>query len=76
MSDNNNNSNLNADKRQHTEELHRQGRTNFIRRRVIMKGIDDLWQDDLLEMIPYQLGIPLSPNCYCPFFEASMLCCY
>jgi len=50
MSDNNNNSNLNADKRQLTEELHRQGRTNFIRRRAIMKGIDDLWQADLVEM--------------------------
>jgi len=52
---NNNNSNLNADKRQLTEELHRQGRKNFTRRRVIMKGMDDLWQADLVEMIPYQL---------------------
>lgn len=34
-------------------ELHRSARRNFIRRRVIMKGIDDLWQADLVEMIPY-----------------------
>lgn len=32
------------------EELHRQARKNFKRRRVITKGIDDLWQADLVEM--------------------------
>ena len=35
------------------EELHRQARKNFKRRRVIMKGIDDLWQADLVEMNNY-----------------------
>lgn len=34
-------------------ELHKSVRRNFKRRRVIMKGIDDLWQADLVEMIPY-----------------------
>lgn len=34
-------------------ELHKAARRNFKRRRVIMKGIDDLWQADLVEMIPY-----------------------
>lgn len=28
-------------------------RKNFARRRVITKGFDDLWQCDLVEMIPY-----------------------
>jgi len=47
---NNNNNNLNADKRQLTEELHRQGR-KILSYDVIMKGIDDLWQADLVEII-------------------------
>lgn len=34
-------------------ELHRQARRNFKRRRVITKGIDDLWQADLVEMGNY-----------------------
>jgi hypothetical protein len=34
-------------------ELHRQVRKNFKRRHVIMKGINDTWQIDLVEMIPY-----------------------
>lgn len=34
-------------------ELHKPARRNFTRRRVIVKGIDDLWQCDLVEMIPY-----------------------
>lgn len=34
-------------------ELHAQARKNFPRRRVIMKGIDDLWQADLVEMGNY-----------------------
>lgn len=34
-------------------ELHRPARRNFKRRRVIMKGVDDLWQADLVEMQPY-----------------------
>jgi hypothetical protein len=35
------------------DELHRQARKKFKRRHVIMKGIDDTWQIDLVEMIPY-----------------------
>lgn len=35
------------------DELHTQARKNFKRRRVIMKGIDDLWQADLVEMREY-----------------------
>lgn len=34
-------------------ELHRSARRYFKRRRVIMKGIDDHWQADLVEMQPY-----------------------
>lgn len=35
------------------DELHKQARKNFKRRRVITKGIDDLWQADLVEMGAY-----------------------
>jgi transposase InsO family protein len=31
-------------------ELHKPARVNYNRRKVIMKGIDDLWQIDLVEM--------------------------
>lgn len=34
-------------------ELHKPARRNFKRRRVIVKGIDDLWQADLVDMKPY-----------------------
>ena len=34
-------------------ELHRQVRKNYQRRRFIQKGILDTWQIDLVEMIPY-----------------------
>lgn len=34
-------------------ELHRPARKTYPRRHVITKGIDDLWQVDLVEMIPY-----------------------
>lgn len=37
-------------KEQVVNELHKSARKNFRRRRVIMKGIDDLWQIDLVEM--------------------------
>lgn len=40
-------------KLQIVNELHRSARKNYPRRRVITKGIDDLWQCDLVEMIPY-----------------------
>ncbi|GJQ77472.1 hypothetical protein Trydic_g23126 [Trypoxylus dichotomus] len=33
--------------------LHRAARRNFVRRRVIIKGLDDLWQADLMEFLPY-----------------------
>ncbi|XP_051176015.1 uncharacterized protein LOC127291135 [Leptopilina boulardi] len=34
-------------------ELHRQARRNYPRRKVEMRGIDETWQADLVEMIPY-----------------------
>lgn len=34
-------------------ELHREARRNFQRRSVLMRGIDDTLQADLVEMIPY-----------------------
>ncbi|XP_070155682.1 uncharacterized protein [Polyergus mexicanus] len=35
------------------EELHATVRKNFPRRRVIVRGFDDLWQADMVEMRPY-----------------------
>ena len=40
-------------KRQVIEELHKPARKNFKRRRVVIKGLDDLWQADLVEMGAY-----------------------
>lgn len=40
-------------KRDIVEELHKPARKNFRRRRVIVKGLRDLIQSDLIEMIPY-----------------------
>ncbi|XP_071055712.1 uncharacterized protein [Onthophagus taurus] len=40
-------------KRVIVEELHRPTRRIFARRRTILKGIDDLWQADLIEMIEF-----------------------
>lgn len=40
-------------KRTVVNELHTPARVNFKRRRVIIKGLDDLHQADLVEMIPY-----------------------
>lgn len=40
-------------KRQVVEEIHGPARINFTRRKVIIKGFDDLFQADLVEMIPY-----------------------
>lgn len=40
-------------KSQIVSELHRNARKNFPRRRVIMRGVNDLLQADLVEMIPY-----------------------
>lgn len=33
--------------------LHRPARRNFRRRKVILKGLNDMYQADLVEMIPY-----------------------
>ncbi|XP_037899197.1 uncharacterized protein LOC119643788 [Glossina fuscipes] len=44
---------LNKDKRDIVNELHKQARKHFRRRRVVIKGIDDLWQAGLVEMISY-----------------------
>lgn len=35
------------------KELHRPARRNYVRRKVTLKGIRDLYQADLVEMIPY-----------------------
>lgn len=37
-------------KQQIVNEIHKQARRNFLRRPVILKGIDDLWQADLIDM--------------------------
>lgn len=42
-----------SEKWQLVNELHKGVRTNFKRRRVVIKGIHDLWTSDLAEMIPY-----------------------
>lgn len=44
---------LEMERQEVVQELHKQARRNFIRRRVIHKGIDDLWQADLVEMGVY-----------------------
>lgn len=41
-------------KKQIINELHKSARRNYPRRSVIMKGIDELWQADLVEMIPHR----------------------
>lgn len=40
-------------KRHVVEEIHKPARINFKRRRVILKSFNDLFQADLVEMIPY-----------------------
>lgn len=40
-------------KQQIVKELHKPARRRYPRRRVLVKGIDDLFQADLVEMIPY-----------------------
>jgi len=42
-----------AEKRRLVEELHAPARKNFPRRHVIVRGYDDLWQADIVEMRPY-----------------------
>ncbi|XP_066600013.1 uncharacterized protein [Prorops nasuta] len=46
-------STVGAEKKQLVEELHVPARRNFLRRRVIIRGFDDLWQADLVEMRNY-----------------------
>lgn len=41
-------------RKQVVEELHKYKRKNFLRRKVILKGIDDLFQADLVEMILFK----------------------
>ncbi|XP_044737078.1 uncharacterized protein LOC123299015 [Chrysoperla carnea] len=48
-----NSSNMISKKQQVVNELHKPARKNFKRRRVIIKGLDDLWQADLVEMGSY-----------------------
>ncbi|XP_070153678.1 uncharacterized protein [Polyergus mexicanus] len=43
----------NIEKLRLVEELHASARRNFPRRRVIVRGYDDLWQADIVEMRPY-----------------------
>ncbi|XP_070154028.1 uncharacterized protein [Polyergus mexicanus] len=44
---------MSAKKRKLVEELHASARRNFPRRRVVVRGYDDLWQADVVEMRPY-----------------------
>lgn len=44
---------MNLKKRRLVEELYAPVRRNFSRRRVIVRGYDDLWQADVIEMRPY-----------------------
>ena len=44
---------ISSERRQLVEELHAPARRNFPRRRVIVRGYDDLWQADVVEMRPY-----------------------
>ncbi|XP_036142911.1 uncharacterized protein LOC118648602 [Monomorium pharaonis] len=46
-------SNISSERRRLVEELHAPARRNFQRRHVIVRGYDDLWQADIVEMIPY-----------------------
>ena len=44
---------ISSERRQLVEELHAPARRNFPRRRVIVRGYDNLWQVDVVEMCPY-----------------------
>ncbi|XP_011049755.1 PREDICTED: uncharacterized protein LOC105143259 [Acromyrmex echinatior] len=41
---------ISSERRRLVEELHAPSRRNFPRRRVIVRGYDDLWQTDIVEM--------------------------
>ena len=60
LSDKINEKKMNKEKKQHSlekkilvNELHAPARRNFKRRHVVVKGYDDLWQADIVEMQPY-----------------------
>jgi len=40
-------------KQQVVDEIYKAARKNFIRRKFVLKGINDTWQIDLVEMIPF-----------------------
>jgi len=42
-----------SEKRQLVEELHAPARRDFPRRRIIVRGYDDLWQADVVDMRSY-----------------------
>jgi len=44
---------VSSERRRLVEELHASVRKNFPRRHVIVRGYDDLWQADIVEMLPY-----------------------
>lgn len=66
-------------KRQVVNEIHKPARINFKRRKVIIKGLSDLFQADLVEMIPYAKEnngykyILITINCFSKFVWASPL---
>lgn len=41
-------------KQQVVDEIHKSARKNFVRRPVILKGIDDLWQADLIDIQTFE----------------------
>ncbi|XP_067211681.1 uncharacterized protein [Linepithema humile] len=44
---------VSLERRSLVDELHAPARRNFTRRPVVVKGYDDLWQADIVEMRPY-----------------------
>ncbi|XP_067216936.1 uncharacterized protein [Linepithema humile] len=44
---------MSLERRSLVDELHAPARRNFTRRPVVVKGYDDLWQADIVEMRPY-----------------------
>lgn len=44
---------MSKEKQQIVKELHRQARKHFPRRRIVLKGLHDLWQADLAQMDQY-----------------------
>ena len=45
---------MNTEKLQLVEELHKPARRNYQRQHVDIRGIDETWQADLVEMLPYE----------------------